>query len=836
MTPHKRLLTNAFKLARDVPWIRQECGMMLCDFIQNLEPSEQGAVTYADAILEELVASGLAKTPEGVAIWLTVRSKDLKVSFPAHTWHRNDPLCSKERQTLAAALKEKSQGSDSDANPTHLVKSGTWQANVNFAWLTVLDALLLRCSGDDDAPDSADVDRFRKSWIEIVDNNLFSQASSSERKFWGFQIFSKMLISSPEWALSTIFSPNLMRCLINQRMDSQRTLYDAASEPLKKIQARAKHNPHLAPLFVVHLTTGNGTLFFDRATKTKTVEEQLMVAENSGMLEIVRHFEKLLSRPEAEHERSADSIRQNLADFLLNSARNRTKRNVEAVAVASTEEWLLSLLGVFSRFAYCLPRPHTESRTWPMPAISSSSRTMFQSRTSSLLAHLLSSRPQAQSCLPELVVDNVRDFTKPSNSWELALKADSEVLQILKSAYRNIDELKLTQSTGPVHDAFRLLFSLTTLQVFAGDADAVNILDELDTCYASAFRDSSTNEPAFEVIIDVLLTFISQPLTLYRKIAEQVFSAITPHITEPCLHPLIEALHKGENAAGQEELFDRQEESGDYNTGSSDVDDSSDEEVLATRMTKADSPALESNSVHDSDGTDNEDDAELLRFENLLAETLRTSRTIGNDDAGSSEEESDMDDEQMMAIEDQLTKIFQERKAASGASKKKEQQTAKINMINLKNRILDLFSIYVKQQYHHRLVLKLILPLLRLMRETSSPPLAGKASDLLKSFFTTCNKHKTYPTIKDVEETFQLLESVHHEAKQDSSKLHLGACSRSSLLIVRVLVNVDRANYFRAANIYAQTQSDWFTDVKLRIQPTFFTEWVSWTAEMRKVK
>ena len=192
-------------------------------------------------------------------------------------------------------------------------------------------------------------------------------------------------------------------------MDSERTLYDAASEPLKKIQARTKHNPHLAPLFVTHLTTGNGTLFFDRATKTKTVEEQLMVAENSGMLKIVRHFEKLLSRPGAEDERSADSIRQNLADFLLNSARNRTKRNVEAVTVTSTEEWLLSLLAVFSRFAYCLPRPHTESRTRPDPAISSSSRTMFQSRISSLLAHLLSSTPQAQSCLPELVVDNVRE-------------------------------------------------------------------------------------------------------------------------------------------------------------------------------------------------------------------------------------------------------------------------------------------------------------------------------------------------------------------------------------------------------------------------------------------
>lgn len=847
MTPHKQLITKAFKLARDVPWIRQECGMMLCDFIENLEPLEQDVVIYTDTILEELVASGLAKTPEGVAIWLAVRSKNLKkVSFPAHIWHKNDPLCPKERQALAAALKEKSQGFDSDSNPTHLVKSGSWQANVNFAWLKVLEALLLRCRGADDTPGTADVGYFAKSWIEIIDNNLFSQASSSERKFWGFQIFSKMLLSSPEWALPAIFSPNLMRCLINQRTDNQRTLYDAAAEPLKKMQVRTKNNPHLAPFFVTNLTTGNGTLLFDRATKTKTVEEQLMAAESSDMLGIVRHFEKLLSRPEADDERSADSIRQNLTDFLLNSARNRTKKDVAAVPITPMEEWLLSLLRLFSRFAYCVPRLCTESGTWPVPAISSSSRTMFQSRTSSLLVHLLSSKPQTQSCLPELVVDNVRDFTKPSSPWELALKADNEVLQILQSAYKSIDELKLTQSTGPVHHAFRLLFSLTTIQVFAGDADAVTILDELNTCYASAVRDSSTNESAFEVIIEVLLSFLSQPVALYRKIAEQVFSAVTPHITQSCLRSLIEVLQKRENTAGQEELFDQQEDSGDSendNGGSSDVDDSSDIEMLATRMVKANSPGVESSSVHDSDvdgseGMENDDDAELLQFESLLAETLRTSRANGKEDdaGGSSSEESDMDDEQMMAIEGQLTKIFQDRKAASGASKKKERQKAKINMINLKNRILDLFSIYVKQQYNHRLVLKLILTLLQLMRKTSSQQLASKTSDLLKSLFAACSKHKTYPIVKDVEETFQLLESVHQEAKQDASKLHLGACSRASLFIVRVLINIDRANYFRVANIYAQTQSDWFADVEVRIPPTFFTEWVSWTAEMRKVK
>jgi DNA polymerase phi len=193
-----------------------------------------------------------------------------------------------------------------------------------------------------------------------------------------------------------------------------------------------------------------------------------------------------------------------------------------------------------------------------------------------------------------------------------------------------------------------------------------------------------------------------------------------------------------------------------------------------------------------------------------------------------------MDDDQMMAIEPQLTKIFQQRQAASATNKRKEQHDAKENMVNFKSRVLDLLGIFLKQEHKNSLVFNVILPLLQLMRRTSSQLVANKASDILKAFVDACHKNKSHPVLVDIDQAWLLLREIHGEAKQQASKQHDITCSRASLLIVRSLVNVDQANYRKASSIYAETQADWFADRKVNMEPKFFTEWVSWSAEMRK--
>ncbi|MCK8353442.1 DNA polymerase V family protein, partial [Erwinia amylovora] len=86
---------------------------------------------------------------------------------------------------------------------------------------------------------------------------------------------------------------------------------------------------------------------------------------------------------------------------------------------------------------------------------------------------------------------------------------------------------------------------LTLLQVYNGDADAVAILDDLQVCNSS-LKASAADSEVFDTLVEVLLTFLSKPGALYRKLAEQVFPSFTSQISATSLESLLEILGKKE--------------------------------------------------------------------------------------------------------------------------------------------------------------------------------------------------------------------------------------------------------------------------------------------------
>ncbi|KAI7663417.1 hypothetical protein KC318_g8318 [Hortaea werneckii] len=230
-----------------------------------------------------------------------------------------------------------------------------------------------------------------------------------------------------------------------------------------------------------------------------------------------------------------------------------------------------------------------------------------------------------------------------------------------------------------------------------------------------------------------------------------------------------------------------------------------------------------------SDSAEASGDDEEAVFDRKLADALGTAKAEeGSDD----DDESDMDDEQMMALEPHLTNIFKERK--KDASKKQEGKDAKENIVNFKNRVLDLLSIYVKGQYGQTLALDLIVPLTILVRTSTSKPTSEKGFAVLKQYFDSCSKHKTLPQPQDQEACLSVLQTVHEEMKKGGSKLHANACSRSSLFLAKVLVALDPKHYPQIAQMYATLQSQWYLDPKSKIHGSVFTEWTSWSLATRK--
>lgn len=395
-------------------------------------------------------------------------------------------------------------------------------------------------------------------------------------------------------------------------------------------------------------------------------------------------------------------------------------------------------------------------------------------------------------------------------------------------------------------EGFILLYSLTLLQVYNGDGDAIMMLDDLDASRKAMAKNKESGEGS-DAFVEIVLSFLGNPRTLFRKIGEEAFSIFASEIGSEGLQSLAEILDTEENLEGQKELFNQGDDDDEQGKSDDDSDDGSemdsDVEMIESdvEMVNGDandsdddesgSDSSDSDSSDSDDDEDDEDDAELTQFNNLLQMTLGTAKA---DMDGDDSDDSDMDDEQMMALDPQLSKIFKQRSQVT--SKKKDREDAKQNVVQFKSRVLDLLAIYLDKQYSNALTLELLLPVLRRTRASANKQLAEKSSKMLKTYFDTRSKHKApLPKPEAVDTVWAILKGIHEEAKNGGgAKAHADVCSSASLHVVKVLVGLDRAHYAGVVDVYAETQKQWFADKKSPLQPTLFTQFQNWSMNAQK--
>jgi DNA polymerase phi len=148
-------------LAKSVPWIREECGLVLCDTIKTLA-ALPFCPLFIQSCLDKLQTLGLLRSPEGVAIWLTVQ-KDIPTftNFPKDVWIGDSPIDPRNRRDLSNAMREHYEASPESTKD--LDNSGFWQQSVHFTWTIVLQ------QGMNENPDE-----FRDLWMGLVDGESSS--------------------------------------------------------------------------------------------------------------------------------------------------------------------------------------------------------------------------------------------------------------------------------------------------------------------------------------------------------------------------------------------------------------------------------------------------------------------------------------------------------------------------------------------------------------------------------------------------------------------------------------------------------------------------------------
>ncbi|THY50080.1 hypothetical protein D6C97_07129, partial [Aureobasidium pullulans] len=826
ITEWEKVLDHIFKLATETTWLRRECGVTLYETLATLTQIKDLDIEYVDLLIQRLEPFKLTRTPEGLAIWLTTSVLFPDAKLPKGSWNHNDPLSSKERGTVAKILRD--NGAQSEDGPTGN-STGAAQSSPSFAWSIILSHLYKRHKPSKKSEEK--VSDFEKFWLEAVDQGLFAASASTERKSLGLQVVSMGISTAPVQLLHAVFSPNAMRCIINQRAGQDRYLHEAAKGPLSQMVTRSKSDQESIPVMLKGLLSGNGAVDFDRLTKSKTAEDLFARAKDESAKDALTLLQQLSAKPNAEDQPQADLKRRLLADMMLNMAR---KQQAEE---GKDNESITSLVLSMVPFGYA---DASAGALKASPPLSEASQEMFRSRLMSCLNHILSARMDTDFAILEKVVEEVKTVDATSKTG-LRTKADEEIVNNLETAHKTLKALKKLEQKqkeskkAPLR-AFKALYALSILLVYNGEADVVPVLEDLELCYQSWKK----SEDASVMLVEILLSFISKPSAVYRKIAQQVFEAFSSQLDAEGLQSMLDILDKSENLSGQQELFEQADDAEEGGESGSD-EDASDVEMLDGEGASdveidSDVEVVEGSESGSSDEEDSEDEAEadeaadLEDFENKLALALKTTKPTEED---SDFDESDMDDEQMMAIEGHLTTIFTERKKIT-SNKKKDNKDAKENIVNFKNRVLDLLTIFAKQEHSNKLTLDLVLPMLTLIRTTTSKQISDKAFGLLQQFFGACNKTKKFPEADDAYEVLALLHSVHDEIRANASKLHSNACSRSSLFLAKILINLDAKHYSDVADCYNNLQKEWYNNPKSQIQPSVFTEWTSWSITTKK--
>jgi DNA polymerase phi len=607
---------------------------------------------------------------------------------------------------------------------------------------------------------------------------------------------------------------------------------------------------------------------FDQITKSKTMQNLMDVKDERVLGATALTLSSLLSEPlHAEDDRSLLARQKCLIGLQFKvaaaSLRHAEKASVSkekgGARVARTifSQWITGVCGLESTEAQ-----HSTDR--------SSNANLLAGARDFMRERLTLGFEQALKLGPvgcEVLRDTVLEIhSMEEDGIPMATSFEDDVLDIVQGAWEQLSSLStsfqasqpsgkakadstkkdISDSSSTFSDGLCLLYCLILFQIYTGESDAVEVLKDLLESHQRMIASTkgkpkpSPDVDAAEAIVEIILSFASRPSKFLRRISIQVFEAFAPSMTSSGLEALCRILTTPENVQGQQEMFQGEDNMDieEADGASDEKEDALDSDVEVESVSAADGEATDDEGS--ADDSDNEEDEELAAFDAALAAALGTRPLDQNDVAGASSDsdsasDADMNDDEMMELDSKLAEVFRARNEQQAKNKKKESKEAKENVVNFKNRVLDLVESYLKVQPQKPLTLDLIVPLLTLARTTQTKQLADHACNILEKFNARC-KGPNVPELtagSQVSHALDILGSIHDEAGMDSSNAHSITASLMSIAVVKTLVKQDPANIAAVVEMYASTRMKQLTKKQCRILPGFFTDWNNWCTQAK---
>ncbi|WBW71318.1 rRNA processing protein Pol5 [Schizosaccharomyces osmophilus] len=807
----QRMVDLLVQLSDKKSWLRDTCFLVLYDLVKQIPVLSYASEAY-DIVDKLLQTTAVSKSSEGIGLYLCMSHLPENVKTHPTSMSGWDPVYPLHKSNLVTLSKVLRQVEVQEMGGQH----SAWKQKLPYVWRFLFNEYKNN-SNKQLAP-------FENFWNVVVDEGVFASTSSLERKFWGLQIIELALDYATKSTVGTLFSRNFMHCFINHLSDEGRYLYRAARRVVSKTEKVCKNDSALVYPIALHLLGERGSLNFDRLTNTKVVEHILPLATEKGILslfDLLLGFIKHCPKDMASETKAVEGRRQWVTDTMLNIL--RSNRSVKHSG------WVSELLNIFITYGY-FEIPENEAS----PKISEATQNMFRLRLMSALSYLSSSAFEVskedgdlnKKNWPFTALNSLLDHVK-DEKMVLIVQMDESVNGILEKSLSVLQ--KVTKNINKQSDhlqqlqAFQLLYSLVLLQVYAGDTDSIEVLEDLDNCYYRVFskkskQKSSAGEPtSMEILTEVMLSLLSRPSHLLRRLVDMLFVSFSQDMDRGSIRLVCDVLTAKENAKDKEGMFagegEEEEEEEEKEEEGMDEDEDGFQEIETDEAEGSDWEMVS------NQGSDDEE------LERKLDKVLEDADAKVND--GESSEEELMNDEQMLALDDKLAEVFREKKKASNKEKKKGEEETKLQIVQFKVKVIDLIDNFYKAQPHNGLGFEFILPMLEMVTKTKHKVLEEKG---IAVFRNRLNKLRWTEAVPEPKNVIEALKKVHQLC---SKKANLGATGSSiSQVFLRLLA--DRAELSEAFEVYMSTFANWIQNpAKSHFSANIFHDFVNWGAQQR---
>ncbi|ADV20875.1 DNA-directed DNA polymerase, putative [Cryptococcus gattii WM276] len=815
------------KLGQAKAWMRESAWWTLVQSVQLLLGSR---VQWKEDALQELVDVVFEEkgwTQEKVALVLTLEQSGLDLDWKTHlapTFKYNPLLDTHNLLTLGRILKE-TTGDEGDGVSATI--TGSWKPQLHFVWNIIFD----RYFGPSAL--STTLAPFQDFFRVVVDESLFSNTSSPQRRYWGFQVFERALPLLPSSQMPLIFTPNFMRCWMNNLSSPDRYLHKAAQQIAKKVQEIIKENPKVGFTLLSQLVGKHGRPDFDKVTKTKTVESIMGKLNEEGVKDFVNFLKETILG--ASHE--------NLDTARLTERRSWALDQIQALcrngSVPKDDTWVSPLLDFLLVHGFFIIR--SANKKSPISAIHSVPALPLSENTSSACrakffacalelttasiprksgSEVSKARQQGCDASGRLwlrrAVDIVSILVQDKKHVEVIADADEEIKSIRNTALKSLSSFdKFKENQKSISRAFEILISFFILQTYDEVEDSLENLEEVNAAAQQYLgQEEEKDAQAVDMLLDVLIALLDKGSSDLRNLANLVFGIISPELTKSSLDLLAAQLEQSAAEAAANESEEESDEDAEGDEAASGSDDGQ---------------ASEEDEDEEEEQEDDEDLGEVdPAFRQRVAEALKVSgMDAGEDVEEGSEAESEeyWDDDQMMKVDEQLAQVFRERAAATSKNDMKHILT---ESIHFKNRILDFYDTYAKRQPANPLIIDVVLTLLKLIRTggVSEAEVSNKAAGILRSKF---NKPKDVPSTVDVEVASECLKTIHSMAQKAHSAEFSTLCSLCSLFVSRAIdasETTSNSATSTVVEIYRATLKDFMTRKASLVHPPFLLEFV----------